>query len=108
MNFRNLILSLLLLLIFTEYVTGKNAEQPFSERFSWHEWSELPPVPGSIKQPGLAGVFSRIIESYLIVAGGANFPESSPWEGGTKTWWDHIYAVHLDSIEAGWKIYPEA
>lgn len=108
MNCRNLILSLLVLLIFTEDAKGIDAEQSFSERFYWTEWSELPPAPGSNTQPGLAGAFSGITGSYLIVAGGANFPESPPWEGGTKTWWDHIYAVHLDSIEAGWKVYPEA
>jgi cyclically-permuted mutarotase family protein len=108
MNSGKLIACILLLLTVINAVKGKDAEQSFSETFSWTDWSELPAVPGSSYQPGLAGVFSGISGSYLIVAGGANFPEAPPWEGGTKTWWDHVYAVHLDSIEAGWKVYEEA
>ncbi len=29
----------------------------------------------------------------LILAGGANFPQALPWEGGTKVWWDDIYVL---------------
>lgn len=29
----------------------------------------------------------------LLVAGGANFPEKRPWEGGTKIWYDRIFVL---------------
>ncbi len=29
----------------------------------------------------------------LLVAGGANFPEKRPWEGGTKIWYDDIWVL---------------
>jgi SSS family transporter len=42
------------------------------------------------------------------VGGGANFPEAPPWDGGQKTWWDDIYVIHTDSMEAGWRVFPGA
>jgi cyclically-permuted mutarotase family protein len=29
----------------------------------------------------------------LVVAGGANFPDKLPWEGGTKVWWDDVWVL---------------
>jgi N-acetylneuraminic acid mutarotase len=31
----------------------------------------------------------------LIVAGGANFPDKKPWEGGKKRWYDEVWAFDL-------------
>ncbi|MDN5216883.1 sodium/solute symporter [Fulvivirgaceae bacterium BMA12] len=53
----------------------------------------MPPPPGQRLQAGLAGAFSGIHNNVLIVAGGANFPEGKPWEGGEKVWWDDIYVL---------------
>lgn len=30
------------------------------------------------------------------MAGGANFPDKAPWEGGQKVWWDSIYVMEED------------
>ena len=43
----------------------------------------LPPLPD---REGLAGSFAGPLGDTLFVAGGANFPDKRPWEGGTKTW----------------------
>ena len=59
-------------------------------------WDELPPLPpsaGQAKQPGVAGPFAGVHGDALIVAGGANFPDKMPWEGGTKVWWDDIWVL---------------
>jgi N-acetylneuraminic acid mutarotase len=37
----------------------------------------------------------------LIVAGGANFPDKMPWEGGRKTWHEKVFV--LDNTNATWR-----
>jgi hypothetical protein len=36
------------------------------------------------------------------LAGGANFPEKLPWEGGTKVWHDTVFV--LEKPDAAWKV----
>jgi len=38
----------------------------------------------------------------LIVAGGANFPEKKPWEGGEKIWHDTVFALENPGDE--WRV----
>ena len=64
------------------------------------EWSELAPIPDSV---GFAGSFTGVSEGALLVAGGANFPNGgTPWNGGRKKWYDHIYVLESDAAE--WKL----
>ena len=65
----------------------------------WKELPSLPPPPGQATQPGLAGPFVGVHNNALIIAGGANFPDRLPWDGGTKTWWDDVYI--LESLPGG-------
>ncbi len=60
------------------------------------DWFELPPLPGI----GVAGAFVGMVGDALVVAGGANFPEKPPWEGGTKRWHTDIWM--LDHPEGKW------
>lgn len=53
-------------------------------------WSELPSIPD---REGFAGPFAGVVDGRLIVAGGANFPEQRPWEGGQKVWYDQVFAL---------------
>ena len=52
------------------------------------------------------GHYNSIAEQ-LVIAGGANFPDALPWDGGTKTWWQTAYAVNTDSKDASWKVYND-
>jgi N-acetylneuraminic acid mutarotase len=61
-------------------------------------WQKLPPLPDPV---GVAGAFAGTSGKALIVAGGANFPDKLPWEGGTKIWHDEIYV--LENPEGSWK-----
>jgi SSS family solute:Na+ symporter len=61
-------------------------------------WKSLPPIPD---QEGFAGSFAGIVDGKLLVAGGANFPDAKPWEGGTKVWYDKIFL--LESPESTWQ-----
>ncbi len=61
-------------------------------------WNELPPLPDD---EGFAGMFAGISHGTLIAAGGANFPEKPPWDGGAKVWYDTIYL--LDAPDGSWR-----
>lgn len=61
--------------------------------FNWEQLPDLPAPEKGMEQSGLAGAFSGIHNDALIVAGGANFPNGMPWEGGEKVWWDEIYVL---------------
>ncbi|MBP7276367.1 MAG: galactose oxidase, partial [Kiritimatiellae bacterium] len=62
------------------------------------KWSELPPIPDS---RGLAGMYAGLSGDALLAAGGANFPDALPWEGGTKTWTDRVWV--LEAPDGSWK-----
>jgi N-acetylneuraminate epimerase len=63
------------------------------------QWNQLPALPDA---EGFAGPFAGVCNDALIVAGGANFPEKMPWEGGTKVWYDRVFV--LDSPDSQWKV----
>ena len=61
-------------------------------------WEQLAPIPDKL---GVAGPFAGVSRQTLLVAGGANFPDKAPWEGGKKVWHDAVYA--LDDQGGTWK-----
>lgn len=61
-------------------------------------WSKLPPLPDKL---GFAGPFVGTHNGALLVAGGANFPDKHPWEGGTKVWYDTVFV--LEKPDGAWK-----
>jgi len=65
--------------------------------FQFTYLSDLPPNSGYSSQPGLAGPYTGIDDNVLIVAGGANFPDKLPWEGGIKTYYDEIFILQKNT-----------
>jgi N-acetylneuraminic acid mutarotase len=61
-------------------------------------FEQLPPAPNP---HGLAAPFAGVTGGALLVAGGANFPDRKPWEGGVKVWHDQVLA--LDHPGGTWK-----
>lgn len=61
-------------------------------------WQALAPIPDP---EGFAFPFAGVANGRLIVAGGANFPDKRPWEGGTKVWYDQVWC--LDHPEGNWR-----
>lgn len=61
-------------------------------------WNQLPALPDS---EGFAGPFAGTHKNALIVAGGANFPDKMPWEGGVKVWYDRVFV--LTETDGTWK-----
>jgi N-acetylneuraminate epimerase len=64
------------------------------------QWSSFPSLPDS---RGFASMYAGVSHGTLLAMGGANFPEKYPWEGGTKKWYDHIYAFS----DGKWKLLEE-
>lgn len=62
------------------------------------QWTELPALPDKL---GVAGPFVGTHNGALLVAGGANFPEKPPWEGGAKVWHDTVFV--LEKPDGAWK-----
>lgn len=62
-------------------------------------WTQLAPLPNPF---GVAGAFAGVSGHSLLVAGGANFPNGLPWEGGKKIWHDTVYC--LDAPNAAWTV----
>ncbi|HEV2479040.1 MAG TPA: hypothetical protein VGS79_05230, partial [Puia sp.] len=59
----------------------------------WSVIARLPLPPGRSTQPGVAGPFAGVSGDALIVAGGSNFPDKKPWEGGRKAYVDEVYVL---------------
>lgn len=62
-------------------------------------WEKLPSIPDA---EGFAGSYAGVSGGALLVAGGSNFPDKRPWEGGTKFWYDEIFV--LDRPDGTWKL----
>lgn len=61
-------------------------------------WTALPPLPD---REGFAFPFAGVDQGALLVAGGANFPDKRPWEGGAKVWYDTVYV--LEKPDGAWQ-----
>lgn len=62
-------------------------------------WAKLPSLE---KTEGFAGAFAGDVEGKLLLAGGANFPNAKPWEGGKKEWYSGVY--QLDKSQLSWEL----
>ena len=61
-------------------------------------WKQLPSLPDPL---GVAAPFAGVSGTSLVVAGGANFPDKMPWEGGKKVWHDRVWV--LDKPDGTWR-----
>jgi N-acetylneuraminic acid mutarotase len=59
---------------------------------------QLPNLPNEV---GVAGAYAGRINDSLLIAGGANFPQSPPWEGGDKVWHREIYCYDFKDRSMG-------
>jgi N-acetylneuraminate epimerase len=57
----------------------------------WRIGGELPPMPGQSRSLGVAGPLAGMVQDFLVVGGGANFPEGMPWLDGKKKYYDEVY-----------------
>ncbi len=69
-------------------------------RLQWTKIATLKASDGS-NSPGFAGAVNGTSNGVLLVAGGANFPEKKPWEGGKKHYSEQVHV--LRPTAEGWK-----
>jgi SSS family transporter len=99
MTFSKTLVTLCLLIGFSNPVAGQTENPDRSPGQPTLEWQELSPIPNSV---GLAGPVVGVYKNTLIVGGGANFPEGVPWHPGTdgrksvKIYHDKIYLKRGD------------
>jgi len=62
------------------------------------EWRQLPRLPDPL---GVAAPYAGVSGGALVVAGGANFPNGFPWQGGTKVWYDRVWV--LGQPDGAWR-----
>lgn len=82
--------STFLILFLFFLTTGIYAENNY---FKFSQLPDLPPNSSYTTQPGLAGPYTGMDDGVLIVAGGANFQDKLPWEGGMKIFYDEIFIL---------------
>lgn len=66
----------------------------------WKDAAVLPDINGKISL-GYAGPVTGVINNILFVGGGANFPDSMPWLGGKKKYYDEValYQINANGIQ---------
>lgn len=70
-------------------------------RVEWTEIARLEDVNGE-PSLGFAGAVNAVNNQVLVVAGGANFPEKKPWEGGQKHYSDEIHILQKAGANFVW------
>ena len=57
----------------------------------WEIATELPADSGQQQSLGFAGPVTGVHNDILFIAGGANFPDSMPWQGGKKKYYNNVF-----------------
>ena len=73
------------------FATPVLAQKKTDLNLHWEIASQLPADSGQMISLGVAGPVTGLCENRLLVAGGANFPDGMPWEGGAKKYHDRLF-----------------
>jgi len=76
------------------------------EKLSMVELPSLPAERDGIASLGYAGMLGGTHKQVIIAAGGANFPNGVPWEGGKKVWSKNIYILEGNQWRLSSKTLP--
>lgn len=68
----------------------------------WKVAAVLPPSEGQSKSLGFAGPVNGVSNNVFIIAGGANFPNGLPWEGGKKHYSNEIFVLQKEDNKFIW------
>lgn len=104
------IIFLACLLNLFQATASKESIPPTTPRLEKIKWDNSLTLPDLDDRPniGVAGAFSGFIGDNLIIAGGANFPNATPWNGGNKTYWNTIYCINITQPTSKWLILPQS
>jgi len=90
-----------LISIFTLMTFYSSAQKPVLT-ISWKKISSVPDAGDAKTSLGLAGAINGVNNDVLIVAGGSNFHNKLPWEGGKKVYYDKIFVLQKNGYEYSW------
>lgn len=90
-----------LISIFTLITFYSMAQKPVLT-ISWKKIASVPDAGDAKTSLGLAGAINGVNNDVLIVAGGSNFPDKLPWEGGKKVYYDKIFVLQKKGNEYCW------
>lgn len=70
-----------------------------SKQHSAIDWTVASVLPSANNQAhiGVAAPVIGVVDNKLVIAGGANFPNGMPWDGGAKTYQKDLYIYDLDA-----------
>ncbi|WP_235005326.1 galactose oxidase [Pedobacter nyackensis] len=85
-------------MLITEPVFSQKTKEPNVE---WIVAASLQDVEGNISL-GFAGAINAVHNNVLIVAGGANFPDKMPWDGGKKYYSNEIHVLQKSADGFHW------
>ena len=90
-------LSLCIMLVNTEAFSQKTGINSI-------EWKKIATLTEADGRPsiGFAGAINAVYSESLIVAGGANFPDKMPWDGGKKHYSDELEVLQKKNGEYIW------
>ena len=96
-NTKRLIISFVLIALFTAYTMAQNSN-PIQRLVGF-------PTEEQGFDKGVSACYCGVINGYLYIAGGCNFPDKPVAEGGKKRFYKAIYAAKLnaDSDRLEWK-----
>lgn len=78
------------------------AQKENTININWKKAAELPPSDGQSKSLGFAGAINGVSNDVFIVAGGANFPNGLPWDGGEKYYSNEIHVLQKEGKDFVW------
>lgn len=85
-----------ILLISFCFLSMRTVGQDNKNYFTWTQGTAIPDAEG------FAGAYAGVSGNALLIAGGTNFPGNKrPWNNGTKTWYDKVFA--LENPTGSWK-----
>lgn len=91
--------NILYMLLFL-YYAGFSQEETI-DKMTWDVVAEFVREKDYSKY-GFAGCFAGVHNDVMLIAGGANFPNGKPWDGGKKYWSNQIYALEKKGDAYAW------
>jgi N-acetylneuraminate epimerase len=93
--------SFIVFFLFMMTNTHLSAQAVINEPIEWQLAAQLENADGTVST-GFAGAINSVCGNVLIVAGGANFPDKMPWEGGKKHYSDEIHILEKKGEKFAW------
>ncbi len=94
----------ILLLVISMFLTADiSAQETIAPCIKWEIAATLPAQHGDKVAFGVAGPVTGIHNKELIVAGGANFPDGLPWNGGKKKYYNTANVYQLKPRKLKWQ-----